>query len=68
MREARRAAAESPPLDDPGAFARNLAGRASRVKAAATRPVSPLDEEFEAEDLNPDDWRHVDPKDPKKKR
>lgn len=60
IREAKRAAAESPPLDDPGAFIRNLAGRTEKVTAAARRPVSKLDEDVEAEDLDPSEWRRVD--------
>ena len=60
IREAKRAAAETPPLSDPGAFIRNLAGRADKVGAAARRPVSPLDREGEAEDLDADEWRRVD--------
>lgn len=66
LREARQAAAEAPPLDDPSGFLRNLAARRTRIRAAATRPVSPHDENFEAEDLDPSQWRDVDPDEPPK--
>ncbi len=60
MREAKRAAQETPPLQDPAAFIRNLAGRADKVGAAVRRPVSKLDEDVDAEDLDPTEWRRVD--------
>ena len=68
LREAKRAAEEAPPLNDPSAFLRNLASRRERIKAAATRPPSPLDEDFEAEDLDASQWREVDKEEPPEKR
>ncbi|MEM1399633.1 MAG: hypothetical protein AAGF58_07115 [Pseudomonadota bacterium] len=60
LRETKRAAAEAPPLDDPQAFLRNLAGRAEKVKSVANRPVSEYDEDGDAEDLDPSEWKRVE--------